>query len=166
MLALLLPAAALNPIVGKYTTRHGPRWWSAGAFTSCGCLMISFGNLVGGSQEIQVLFVVHACLIGVCFAIAVNAHQIAISVAAQRYEKATIRAREDGQKLGWVLQWLTPDYMLTGLTTSWSAAMLLGPICTNSMDYTQYDGWACLCRGLGGLCLVAGVASCFVWRKW
>jgi hypothetical protein len=56
--------------------------------------------------------------------------------------------------------------MLSGVTTSWAAGILLGPAYSNLMAYTEDAGWQVFCRGLGGLCVVAAVASLFLWRTW
>lgn len=164
-MTMLLPAA-VNPVIGKYTSRHGPRWWNVGAFVLCGLLLLSFGELSGDTPPTQVLFVANAVLLGVCFAVVINANQVAISVAARRFELLSAQLKDNGQKPGRILSLVTPGNMLGGLTAAWSAGMLLGPAYTSAVDYTHEAGWALLCRGLGGLSIAAGIGSWFVWKKW
>jgi hypothetical protein len=153
-------------MVGKYASRFGPRWWSVGSFAICGAAMISFARLTGGSQQSQILFVIHAAVIGIAVAVLTNVNQIALSVAAQRYGDAIIRAERSGEALDSALRWLSPGKMLSGVTTSWSAGLLLGPGYSSSLGITEDEGWAFFCHGLGGLCLVAALGSIFLWRDW
>lgn len=165
LLTLLFPAA-INPVIGRFTSRYGPRWWSVGAFTVCGAAMISFGNVSGDSHRSKVFFVIHAAVVGVALAVLVNSNQVAVSVASQRYVMVVNRSKNNGESLGGVLSWLSPGKMLSGVTTSWSAGILLGPGYSSLINYTKDEGWAMFCRGLGGACLVAALASLFLWRKW
>ncbi|KAF2430773.1 MFS general substrate transporter [Tothia fuscella] len=165
LLTVTVPAA-LNPIVGKLTSRQGPRWWSTGAFAICGAAMLSFGSVTGNSNKSQILFIVHSTLVGIALAILVNANQVAMSVASQRYGLAKTQAQDQEEDLGRILSWLSPSTMLSGVTTSWAAGILLGPAYSSLMAYTEDVGWAIFCRGLGGVCLIASLASSFLWRKW
>lgn len=128
--------------------------------------MISFGSLVGGSQQSQILFVIHSAIVGVALAVLVNANQVAISVASQRYGYAKARAESSGETLGVILGWLGPGKMLSGVTTSWSAGILLGPAYSSLLDFTEDEGWAYFCHGLGGLCILAALGGSMLWRKW
>ena len=56
--------------------------------------------------------------------------------------------------------------MLSGVTTSWAAGILLGPAYSSLISYTEDEGWAIFCNGLGGLCLAAALGSLFLWRQW
>lgn len=165
MLTVLLPAA-INPIIGKYTSRVGPRWWSVCAFSLCGSAMFSFGQLAGGSHKSQVLFVVHASVVGIALAVLVNANQVAISVASQRYGKVMELSEKRGHKVTGLLGKLSPGKMLSGVTTSWSAGTLLGPVYTSLLDFTDDAGWRVFCYGLGGVTLAAALGSAFIWRRW
>jgi hypothetical protein len=164
-LTITLPAA-VNPVVGELTSRQGPRWWSTCTFAICGAAFISFGNVAGNSEESKTLFIIHSVVIGISLAILVNSNQVAISVAAQRYGLARTRAEEKDEDLGPILSRISPSTMLSGVTTSWAAGILLGPAYSNLMAYTEDAGWQVFCRGLGGLCIVAAVASSFLWRTW
>lgn len=128
--------------------------------------MVNWGTLVGGSQRSQIIFTIHAAVVGIALAVLVNANQVAISVASQRYGHAVASAKENGHDLGTVLRWLTPGKMLSGVTASWSAGILLGPGYSTLMEFTEDEGWAYFCRGLGGFCLVAALGSLILWRKW
>jgi hypothetical protein len=165
LLTLTLPAAA-NPMVGRFTSRQGPRWWSTGAFAICGASMISFGSVTGHSEKSKTLFVAHSAVVGVALAVLVNSNQVAISVASQRYMLARTHAKDKGENLGRILSSLSPSMMLSGVTTSWAAGILLGPAYSSLLPYTEDAGWEIFCRGLGGLCLVAALGSTFLWRKW
>ena len=165
LFTLTLPAV-VNPVVGRFTSRHGPRWWSTGAFAICGAAMISFGRVAGHSEKSKTLFVVHSAVVGVALAVLVNSNQVAISVASQRYRLARIHAKDRDENLGHILSWLSPSMILSGVTTSWAAGILLGPAYSSLIAYTEDAGWAIFCRGLGGLCLVAALGSSFLWRKW
>ena len=165
LLTITLPAA-VNPVVGTLTSRQGPRWWSTGAFTICGAALISFGNVAGQSNESRALFIVHSIVVGISLAVLVNSNQVAISVAAQRYGLARTRANVKDENLGRILSWLSPSTMLSGVTTSWAAGILLGPAYSSLMPYTEDAGWTIFCRGLGGLCVIAALGSSFLWREW
>jgi hypothetical protein len=128
--------------------------------------MIGLGSLTGDSQQSKILFVIHSGVVGVALAVLVNANQVAISVASQRYGYATTCANDSDEKLGGVLSWLSPGKMLSGVITSWSVGILLGPGYSSLIDYTTDEGWALFCYGLGGLCLLAGLGGLFLWRKW
>jgi MFS family permease len=156
----------VNPVVGRFTSRQGPRWWSTGAFAICGAAMISFASVAGHSQKSKTLFVIHSTVVGIALAVLVNSNQVAISVASQRFGYATTRAKDRNENLGRVLSWLSPGMMLSGVTTSWAAGILLGPAYSSLITYTEDAGWAIFCRGLGGLCLVAAIGSSFLWRDW
>jgi len=165
LLTLTLPAA-VNPVVGRFTSRQGPRWWSTGAFAICGAAMISFGSVAGHSEKSKTLFIAHSAVVGVALAVLVNSNQVAISVASQRYGRARTQAKDSDENLGRMLSWLSPGMMLSGVTTSWSAGILLGQVYSSLVAYTEDAGWAIFCQGLGGLCLVAALGSSFLWRKW
>lgn len=165
LFTLTMPAA-VNPVVGRFTSRHGPRWWSTAAFAICGAAMISFGSVAGHSEKSKTIFVVHLAVVGVALAVLVNSNQVAISVASQRYRLARAHAKDRDEDLGRILSWLSPSMILSGVTTSWAAGILLGPAYSSLMAYTEDAGWAIFCRGLGGLCLVAALGSSFLWRKW
>lgn len=128
--------------------------------------MISFANVVGSSQKSHILFVVHSAVVGIALAALVNSNQVAISVAAQRFGNATTHAKDADEELGPVLSWLSPNTMLSGVTTSWAAGILLGPAYSSVIPYTKDAGWAVFCYGLGGVCLAAALASSFLWRNW
>ena len=136
------------------------------AFATCGIALLSFGSVAGDSQRSKVFFVVHAAVVGMSLAVLVNANQVAISVAYQRYGPATTSAKESDEKMGRFASWLSPGKMLSGVTSSWSAGVLLGAGYSSLINYTEDEGWALFCHGLGGLCLVAALASSFLWKKW
>lgn len=128
--------------------------------------MITFASVAGDSQKSQILFLVHCTVIGIALAVLVNANQVAISVASHRFDIAKTRSKDKNEVLGRVLSWLGPSMMLSGITTSWAAGILLGSAYTSLMPYTEDAGWAIFCYGLGGLCLVAALGNAFLWRKW
>lgn len=165
LLTLTLPAA-VNPVIGRFTSRHGPRWWSTGAFVICGAAMITFGGVAGHSQRSKTLFVIHSTIVGIALAVLINSNQVAMAVASQRFGSATKHAKDRNENLGRILSWLSPSIMLSGVTTSWAAGILLGPAYSSLIVYTEDAGWAIFCRGLGGLCFVAALGSSFLWRKW
>nr|POE90199.1 putative mfs-type transporter c18.02 [Quercus suber] len=161
LLTLTVPAA-VNPVVGKFTSRQGPRWWSVGAFAICGAVMLSFANVSGHSPTSKLLFVIHLAVVGLALAVLVNSNQVAISVASQRFGAA----RDKSENVGTILSRLSPSVLLSGITTSWAAGILLGPIYGSLIAFTEDAGWALFCYGLGGLCFVAAVGSLFLWRHW
>lgn len=151
-------------MIRSLTSRHGPRWWSTGAFAVSGVATISFGCVAGDSSESKALFVVHSAVVGIALAVLINSNQVAVSVASQRYGPALARATERGEKMGLLLSWISPGTMLSGLTFSWAVGILLGPAYSSLIAYTEDVGWAIFCNGLGGMCLVAAVASSFLCR--
>lgn len=165
MLALTLPAA-VNPVIGKFTARQGPRWWSVGGFAVCGAALVSFGRVTGHSDTSHTFFVVHLAAVGVALAVLVNSNQVAISVASQKYGLAKTRATATCEDLGLMLSWISASTMLSGVTTSWAAGNLLGPAYSSLIDYVEDEGWRTFCSGLGGMCFVAAVGSLFLWRVW
>jgi MFS family permease len=165
LLTITIPAV-FNPIIGGLTSRQGPRWWTVGGFVLCGAALLSFGSVRGHTDESKTSFVIHAAVIGIALAALINSNQVAITIASQRYEAALEAAEREGAELGLVSSLLTPGRMLSGVTTSWSAGVLVGPAYSSLIAYTEDEGWETLCRGLGGLCLVAAVGSVFLWRKW
>lgn len=128
--------------------------------------MISFGCVAGESSQSKALFVIHSVVIGVALAVLIGANSVAMSVLSQRYGSALTHAAERNEKLGKVLSWISPSVMLSGLTFSWAVGILLGPAYSSLIAYTEDAGWTIFCNGLGGMCLVAAVASSFLWRDW
>lgn len=57
MFALLFPMVG-GPLVGKYTTLNGPRWFSSLASLACGVFMVTLGCLTGDDPTTQILFVI------------------------------------------------------------------------------------------------------------
>jgi hypothetical protein len=165
LLAVTAPAAA-NPLIGRITARQGPRWWSVGGFVVCGAALISFGRATGHSDTSQTFFMIHLLAVGVALAVLINSNQVAISVASQRYGAAQARMTAKEEDLGPVLSWITASIMLSGVTTSWAAGILLGPAYSSLMVYVEDEGWQIFCSGLGALCFAAAVGSSFLWRVW
>lgn len=128
--------------------------------------MISFGFVAGDSSESKTLFVVHSTMVGMALAVLINSTQIAVSLASQRYGPALSRAADRNEKLSPLLSWIGPGTMLSGLTFSWAVGILIGPVYTSLIEYTEDAGWAIFCHGLGGLCLVAALGNSFLWRDW
>jgi MFS family permease len=150
--------AVLNPIVGRFASRYGPRWWNFEAFAICGAAMVSFGNLASQSQKDGILFVTYLAVLGIALAVLVAANNIAISVASL----VRTQAQEDNVDLGSVLSRLSPGVMLSGLTTAWAAGMLLGPGYSSLISYTEDVGRSIFCCSIGGICFVASLGSMFL----
>jgi hypothetical protein len=155
-----------NPIIGGFTSRQGPRWWTVGGFAVCGTALISFGAVKGQSEETKILFLIHLAVIGIALAGLINSNQVAVTIASQRYGSALGAAKSQGVELGRMLSLVTPGTMLSGITASWLAGILVGPAYSSLITYTEDEGWEIFCRGLGGVCLIAAVGSVFLWRKW
>ncbi|UKZ76938.1 hypothetical protein TrVFT333_004653 [Trichoderma virens FT-333] len=92
MFALLLPMVG-GPWVGKYTTLHGPRWFSTIASLACGVFIVTLGFLTGDDPTTQILFVVNVGFIGLCISLGTTTQTTAISAAAQRVEALRSRIR-------------------------------------------------------------------------
>ncbi|PVH91801.1 hypothetical protein DM02DRAFT_663583 [Periconia macrospinosa] len=165
LLTITLPAV-LNPVIGGLTSSQGPRWWSTAGFIICGGTLFRFGQMTGSSDNSQMTFVIHLIVVGLCLAVLINANQVAISVASQRYGFARTQVVANGEELGLLLSMISPSTMLSGVTSSWAAGSLLGPAFSSLVPYTEDAGWQRLCQGLGGLCLIAAAVNVFLWRKW
>lgn len=153
-------------MIGGFTSRQRPRWWTVGGFVLCGAALLSFGVLRGHTDERKTFFVFHAAIIGIALTGLINSNQVAITIASQHYEAALEAAKREGTELGGVFSLLTPGMMLSGVTTSWSAGVLVGPAYSSLIAYTEDEGWEIFCRSLGGLCLVAAASSSLLWRRW
>ncbi|KAF3903567.1 hypothetical protein AA313_de0202553 [Arthrobotrys entomopaga] len=165
--ALILPTV-LGPFIGRYAT---VRWWNTIASFSCAILLFSLGNLTGKSTPIQILFVVHLFLLGLCITFLNNIHGAAVSIAAQRIDEKRKRLAEvdkDGEGLKtWGWKFATMSMILSGLSTAWSLGMVLGPVGEHIVDYIDNTGWMMLCwiwAALSLLCLTAGRETWSIWR--
>lgn len=165
MFALLLPMVG-GPLVGKYTTLHGPRWFSTIASLACGVFMVTLGFLTGDDPTTQFLFVVNIGFIGLCISLGTTTQTTAISAAAQRAEALRSRIRASGVELSWELRLLTPGMMLSGLSTAWALGLFLGPACGSIFHFSTNEEWMHLCCFLGVLCVVTGVYCSFTWKRW
>ncbi|KAK5989647.1 putative MFS-type transporter C18.02 [Cladobotryum mycophilum] len=111
MSCLLLPNIA-SPLLGKFTSVHGPRWFSSiGLFVS-GMFLLTLCFLTGDDPKTRVLFVFNVIAIGVGVATTTITHGIALSVASPRAEEIAARAKATGQKLSWGLRLITPGMMM------------------------------------------------------
>ncbi|KAL7782672.1 major facilitator superfamily domain-containing protein [Trichoderma ceciliae] len=165
MFALLLPMVG-GPWVGKYTTLHGPRWFSTIASLACGVFMITLGFLTGDDTTTQILFVINVGFIGLWISIGTTTQTTAISAAALRAESLKTRIRASGVEPSWGLRMLTPGMMLSGLSTAWALGLFLGPACGSIFHFSTNQEWMRLCCFLGMICLVTGGYCSLTWRKW
>ncbi|KAL6867167.1 MFS general substrate transporter [Trichoderma novae-zelandiae] len=165
MFALLLPMVG-GPLVGKYTTLYGPRWFSTISALACGVFMVTLGFLTGDDTTTRVLFVVNIGLVGLCISFATTTQTTAISAAAQRVEALRSRVRASGVELSWGLKMLTPGMMLSGLSTAWALGLFLGPACGNISHFNTNQEWMHLCCFLGMLSVLTGVYCSFTWTTW
>lgn len=165
MFALLLPMVG-GPLVGKYTTLHGPRWFSSLASLACGVFMVTLGCLTGDDPTTQVLFVINIGLIGLCISLGTTTQTTAISAAAQRIEALRKRIQSSGVELSWQLRMLTPGMMLSGLSTAWALGLFLGPACGSIFHFNTNQEWLHLCCFLGIICVVTGFYCSSTWKKW
>lgn len=165
MFALLLPMVG-GPLVGKYTTLNGPRWFSTIASLACGVFMVTLGFLTGDDPTTQILFVVNIGFIGLCISLGTTTQTTAISAAAQRAEALRSRIRGSGIELSWELKMLTPGMMLSGLSTAWALGLFLGPACGSFFHFSTNQEWLHLCSFLGVLCVITGIYCSFTWKKW
>jgi MFS family permease len=165
MFALLLPMVG-GPLVGKYTTLYGPRWFSTLSALACGVFMVTLGFLTGDDTTTRVLFVVNVGLIGLCISLATTTQTTAISAAAQRVAALRSRIRGSGVELRWELKMLTPGMMLSGLSTAWALGLFLGPACGHVFHFSTNTDWMHLCCFLGLLSTMTGVYCSFTWTTW
>lgn len=165
MFALLFPMVG-GPLVGKYTTLNGPRWFSSLASLACGVFMVTLGCLTGDDPTTQILFVINIGLIGLCISLGTTTQTTAISAAAQRAEALRARIRSSGVELSWQLRILTPGMMLSGLSTAWALGLFLGPACGSIFHFNTNQEWLHLCCFLGILCVVTGFYCSSTWKKW
>lgn len=135
MFALLFPMVG-GPLVGKYTTLNGPRWFSSLASLACGIFMVTLGCLTGDDPTTQILFVINIGLIGLCISFGTTTQTTAISAAAQRAETLRAHIRSSGVELNWKLRMLTPGMMLSGLSTAWALGLFLGPACGSIFHFS------------------------------
>ncbi|PTB66116.1 MFS general substrate transporter [Trichoderma citrinoviride] len=165
MFALLLPMVG-GPLVGRYTTLYGPRWFSTVSALACGVFMVTLGFLTGDDTTTRILFVVNVGSIGLCISLATTTQTTAISAAAQRLETLRSRIRASGAELSWELKVLTPGMMLSGLSTAWALGLFLGPACGNIFHFSTNQEWMHLCCFLGMLSVLSGVYCSFTWTRW
>lgn len=165
MFALLFPMVG-GPLVGKYTTLHGPRWFSCLASLACGVFMVTLGCLTGDDPTTQVLFVINIGLIGLCISFGTTTQTTAISAAAQRVEALKARIRSSDVELSWQLRMLTPGMMLSGLSTAWALGLFLGPACGSVFHFNTNQEWLHLCCFLGIICVVTSFYCSTTWKKW
>lgn len=165
MFALLFPMVG-GPLVGKYTTLNGPRWFSSLASLACGVFMVTLGCLTGDDPTTQVLFVINIGLIGLCISFGTTTQTTAISAAAQRAEALRARIRSSGVEISWQLRMLTPGMMLSGLSTAWALGLFLGPACASVFHFNTNQEWLHLCCFLGIICVVTGFYCSTTWKKW
>lgn len=165
MFALLLPMVG-GPLVGKYTTLYGPRWFSTIASLACGVFMVTLGFLTGDDPITQTLFVVNIGFIGLCISLGTTTQTTAISAAAQRIEALRSRIQASGIELSWELRFLTPGMMLSGLSTAWALGLFVGPACGSIFHFSTNQEWRHLCCFLGVLCVITGIYCSSTWKKW
>lgn len=165
MFALLFPMVG-GPLVGKYTTLKGPRWFSSLASFACGVFMFSLGELTGDDPMTQILFVINIGFIGLCISLGTTSQTTAISAAAQRAETLRTRIQSSGVEMSWQLRMLTPGMMLSGLSTAWALGLFLGPACSSIFHFNTDQEWLHLCCFLGIICLVTSFYCSSTWKKW
>lgn len=165
MFALLFPMVG-GPLVGKYTTLNGPRWFSSLASLACGVFMVTLGCLTGDDPTTQTLFVLNIGLIGLCISLGTTTQTTAISAAAQRAEVLRARIRSSGVEISWKLRMLTPGMMLSGLSTAWALGLFLGPACGSIFHFSTNQEWLHLCCFLGMICVGTGFYCSSTWKKW
>lgn len=165
MFALLFPMVG-GPLVGKYTTLNGPRWFSSLASLACGIFMVTLGCLTGDDPTTQILFVINIGLIGLCISFGTTTQTTAISAAAQRAETLRAHIRSSGVELNWKLRMLTPGMMLSGLSTAWALGLFLGPACGSIFHFSTNQEWLHLCCFLGIICVATGFYCSSTWKKW
>ena len=65
--------------------------------------MIGFGGVSSQPEETKILFIAHSTVVGIALAVLLNADQVAISVASQRYGLARTQVKDKGEHLGRIL---------------------------------------------------------------
>lgn len=153
LFAFLSPAI-LGPVVGKFTTNHGPRAISIVCFSIATLGLIALGFLTEPNTMTKAFFVAAVAVIGLCICTLVTVQSIAFSVAAKRRE---LKAEQEGWKE-------STGSMFGGFSMAWTVGMFVGPLAAEV--FVDRVSWLAFCVFLAALSAVSAGVMTFTWKKW
>ncbi|KAF2755566.1 MFS general substrate transporter [Pseudovirgaria hyperparasitica] len=149
-----LGPAAFGPLVGHFTTKYGPRWFTVVLFGVSAIGLVGLGLFTQPSTVVKVFFVITVAVVGICMSSLTTIQSIAFSVAAKRREMEMKRAGKSsstGADFG-------------GFSMAWTTGMFIGPLAAEL--FVDHVNWLAYCLFLAGLCAISGVIMSFTWKEW
>lgn len=146
--------AVFGPLIGHYTTIHGPRWFTVCAFGITAICLMTLGFLTHADKATKALFVVVVTAIGICLSLLSTVQSIAFSVAAKRRE---MKAKQEGREE-------SSGMAFGGFSMAWTVGMFVGPLAAEV--FVDHVNWLGFCTFLAGLSAVSSIVMSFTWREW
>ncbi|QDS69292.1 hypothetical protein FKW77_002643 [Venturia effusa] len=153
MFAFCSPAI-LGPLIGQYTTKYGPRWFTVVAFGTTSICLAGLGFLTKADKVSKVIFVIVVTAIGTLISFLSTVQSIAFSVAAKKKE---IRAIKEGRDE-------SCGIAFGGFSLAWTVGMFAGPLVAEV--FVDHVNWLGFCLFLAGLSAASSVVMSFTWKEW
>ncbi|KAE9962847.1 hypothetical protein BLS_009955 [Venturia inaequalis] len=153
MFAFCSPAI-FGPLIGHYTTKHGPRWTSVAAFIIAAISLVALGFLTHADKTTKILFVTVVTTIGICLSLLSTVQSVAFSMATKRRE---VKAKQEGRDG-------SSGVAFGGFSMAWTVGMFIGPLAAEV--FVDHVSWLGFCIFLASLSAVSSVVMSFTWREW